>query len=271
MVSISDSDISVIARKLIPRSLRDVLRANWKRMALSRDKRLRAREIAEVGPARRWSSLQLTEVNFWDELLKSDEAQRLARMNPARPLQPYLMKLIDAPTRSRVEILDVGAGPMTFVGHKWPDCEIHVTAIDPNAPEYDRLLAKYQIEPPCRTQFGYMEDLSSVVPMSFFDLVHARNCVDHSKDPLRAIQEMVSAAKPGCCVFLNHYISEGRRNEYAGPHQWNLFPRDGRFCIDRPGMEPIDVAEALKEAAEVSVGPSPHGPEWFTVTIKRSV
>jgi SAM-dependent methyltransferase len=266
---LSESSIAVIAKRIIPRPLRDVLRPYWNRRGPSLDEQLRAQEISQVGPAQRWSSLQLIEINFWDELLRSDEAQRAARMNPARPLQPYLMKLIDRPPRSRVEILDVGAGPMTFVGHKWPDCEIHITAIDPNAPEYDRLLAKYQIEPPCRTKFGYMEDLSSVVPMSFFDLVHARNCVDHSKDPLRAIQEMVRAAKPGCCVFLNHYISEGRRNEYAGPHQWNLFPRDGRFYIDRPGIRPIDVGEELKGAAEVSVSPSLHGSKWFTVTIRR--
>jgi SAM-dependent methyltransferase len=270
VISFLGSNISDIAKKIVPRPLRDVLRPYWNRVASSFDEKVRAREIAHVGPAQRWSSLQLSEINFWDDLLRNDEAQRLARMNPARPLQRYLTKLIDASPGSRVEILDVGAGPLTFVGGIWTDHEVHITAIDPNAVEYDQLLAKYQIEPPCRTKLGYMEDLSSVVPLSFFDLVHARNCVDHSKDPLRAIQEMVRAAKPGCCVFLNHCISEGRRNKYDGPHQWNLFPREGRFYIDRPGIKPIDVGEEINGSAALSVGPSLHGPEWFTVTIRRS-
>jgi SAM-dependent methyltransferase len=145
-----------------------------------------------------------------------------------------------------------------------------LSALDPNAPEYDRLLAKHEIEPPCRTRFGYVEDLSSTVPGSFFDLVHARNCIDHSKDPLKAISQMVWAAKPGGCVLLNHLISEGRRNRYSGPHQWNLFPRRSRFYVDRPGIRPIEVnAETFPSIAAVAVGASPDGPEWFTVTIRR--
>ncbi|HET7892216.1 MAG TPA: methyltransferase domain-containing protein, partial [Candidatus Sulfotelmatobacter sp.] len=115
-----------------------------------------------------------------------------------------------------------------------------------------------------------VEDLGSVVPHSFFDLVHARNCIDHSKDPLQAIREMVRAVKPGCCVYLNHWISEGRRNKYSGPHQWNLFHHDGRFLVDRPGMYPVDVgAETVKGIADVTVVPSPDGAEWFAVTIRR--
>lgn len=61
----------------------------------------------------------------------------------------------------------------------------------------------------------------------------------------------MQAAKPGCSVFLSHYISEGRRNHYGGPHQWNLFPREGRFLIDRPGLRAIDVGERLQGIADV--------------------
>lgn len=246
-----------------------VFRPLWSRIAPgSRDARRREREISKIGPTQRWQGLQQDEIRFWEDLLGSDQAQRAARMNPERPFQPYLMKLIEAPA-GRVEVLDVGAGPMTFLGHKWPGCEIHITAIDPNAAEYDRILAKLGITPPCRTKFGYVEELASVVPMSFFDLVHGRNCIDHSKDPVKAIDDMVQAVKPRGCVFLNHYISEGRRNGYGGPHQWNLFPRNGRFYVDRPGITPIDISKRLEDLADVSIGPPLHGPESFTVTIHR--
>lgn len=249
--------------------LPNVLRPFFNRvLARSEHARRREREISKIGPSQRWQRLQQEEINYWEELLGADQAQRAARMNPDRPFQPYLMKLIEAPS-TRVEILDVGAGPMTFLGHKWPGCEIRITAIDPQAAEYDRILAQLGITPPCRTKFGYVEDLDSVVPISFFDLVHARNCIDHAKDPIKAIEEMVRAVKPGGCVFLNHYISEGRRNEYGGPHQWNLFPRDGRFYVDCPGMKAVDMTERLDKVAEVSLGPPLHGPESFTVIIRR--
>ena len=183
-------------KRIVPAPLRNVLRPYWNRMASSPSEgERRAQEIAEVGPAQRWEGLQQGEIDYWDEMLGS------IRMNPKRPLQPYLMNLIDAPLGSRLELLDVGAGPMTFLGHKWQGREIYITALDPNASEYDRLLAKHELDPPCRTTVGYVEDLSAFVQMSSFDLVHARNCIDHSKDPLKAIDQMVCAAKPGCCVF----------------------------------------------------------------------
>jgi SAM-dependent methyltransferase len=250
---------------MVPARVRDVLRPFWGNAAkTSNEGDRRAQEIADVGPAQRWDGLQQHELDFWDNALAS------VRTNPNKPLQEHLRKLIDAGPGSKVEILDVGAGPLTYLGQKWPERELGITALDPNAAEYDRLLAKHCIEPPCRTVFGYVEDLSSVVPESFFDLVHARNCIDHSKDPLKAIREMVRAVKPGCCVYLNHWISEGRRNKYGGPHQWNLFHRDGRFLVDRPGMEPVDVGtETVNGVADVTVVPSPDGAEWFAVIIRR--
>lgn len=244
--------------------LPNVLRPLWSRIALpSADARRREREIKSLGPVQRWEGLQKDEIDFWDHVLST------TRLNPGKPLQAYLVKLIEAAPGSRVEILDVGAGPLTFLGFRWPERDVHIMALDANAAEYDRLLEKHGIEPPCRTKLGHAEDLASVVPTSFFDLVHARNCIDHSKDPIKAIKEMVRAAKPGGCVFLNHIMNEGRRNRYSGPHQWNFFPRDSRFYIDRPGLQPVDMARELGKEAEVTVEASPDGPQWFTVTIRR--
>ena len=253
-----------VLKKMLPTPLRNILRPYWNRI-LPSEAELRARKIAEVGPAQLWRRVQDHEIGFWDDLLGSTQ---MPRMNANRGLPAYVTELIPQPG-ARVEILDVGSGPMTILGDHWRGRDVRITAIDANAAEYDRLLAKHGITPPCRKKFGYAEDLGSIVPVSSFDLVHARNCIDHSKDPLRAIEHMVRAVKPGCCVFLNHYISEGRRNQYAGPHQGNLFPLGGRFFVDRPGMRPVDIGEMLKGRADVTIGSSPHGAEWFTVTIRR--
>lgn len=264
--------VPAIAKAILPLSVRDALRPYWKRIADPPGEVRRAREIKKLGPVHRWPAAQKEEIDFWDKVLNRElwPEVRDRHSDPNLPLQPYLIELLDNPPGSRVEILDVGSGPLSFLGKKWEGRELHITAIDPNAGSYDALLLKYGIDPPVRARPGYAEELTSVVPASAFDLVHARNCIDHSKDPLRAIAEMVRAVKPGCYVFLNHKICEGRSELYTGPHQWNFFPEDGHFFIERPGMARVDVGSiVLGGLADVSVGASADGPAWFSVTIKR--
>jgi SAM-dependent methyltransferase len=277
--------VAVVTKKVLPMSVRNVIRPAWHRILLQHDMqneiRIRARAIAKIGPAERWSSLQSDELDFWNRVLDARNVDpemwpdlRNVRSDPTLPLQEYLKELLNAPLGTHVEILDVGAGPLTILGKTWDGRHVHITAIDPNAVAYDELLARHGIDPPCRTRFGYAEDLSTVVPLASFDLVHARNCMDHSKDPIKAISEMVRAVKPGCYVFLNHKMCEGRVEKYIGPHQWNFFPRRGRFYIERPGMHAVDVGATLKKIADVSIARSPDGPsadgtEWFVAKIKR--
>jgi SAM-dependent methyltransferase len=271
------STVSLVARKLIPMPLRNVLRPYWQRIVVGSDEKIRVREIAKLGPEKRWGRFHDEEIDFWDRVLDVRNVDtalwpetRFLRTHPGLLLQGYLTKLIDVPDGSPVEILDVGAGPLTTLGKKWPGHEVHITAVDANAAAYDLLLARQGIEPLFRTVPGCAEELSSVVPASSFDLVHARNSIDHTKDPLKAIREMVSVVKPGRYVFLNHKISEGRVEKYTEYHQWNFFPQRSRFYIERPGMRPVDVGgKTLKGIADVTVGPSPDGPGWFSVTIKR--
>jgi SAM-dependent methyltransferase len=184
------------------------------------------------------------------------------------PLQPQITELLDA-SSGVVKILDVGAGPLTSLGKKWGSREIAITAIDPHAKEYDALLARLGIEPACRTTVGSAEELSKFLPGSHFDLVHARNSMDHSKDPFQAIREMVKVVRPGKYVLLDHKIREGEAEEYWEYHQWNFFPRRSRFYIERPGMRAVDVGKTLSGIADVSVGPSPDGPEHFCAKIRR--
>jgi len=231
-------------------------------------------EIATLGPAQRWSEIQKDEIVFWDKELSGQGgwADEVRRRQSDMPLHEDLAVLIDAPLGARVKILDVGAGPLTSVGTIWSGRTVFVTAIDPEAAEYDRLLAKYGIIPPCRTAFGDAENLSRFVQSSAFDLVHARNCIDHSRDVLMAVSEMVQAVKPGRYVYLNHHVREGRNERYSMNHQWDMFPRRGRFYVERPGMRAVDVGETtLKGIAEVSVGPSPDGDGWFVAKIRRKI
>lgn len=262
--------VPFMARLVLPMPVRNRIRPLWDRFA---GQRQRMQEIATLGPAHRWKEVQKDEVVFWDRELsgRGEWPEYIRRMSdPNFPLQGYLTVLIDAPPGSTVRILDVGAGPLTFLGTKWEGRTVSITALDPEAAEYDRLLAKHGIIPPCRTVFGDAENLYKFVAAASFDLVHARNCIDHSRDALLAIKEMVKAAKPGCYIYLHHKIREGRTERYEMNHQWDMFPHRGRFYVERPGMRRVDVGQLLSGAAEVvALGASPDRTDMFTVTIRR--
>ena len=260
--------ISGIAKKVLPMPLRNVVRPYWDRL-------MRIEEIKRLGPAARWPSITKDEVPFWYSLLDENNHDpnlwwgpetRAIWTNPEMLLEDYLTALIKTP-EPRVKILDVGAGPLTSLGKKWPGHNIEITAIDANAPEYDLLLQKLGINPLVRTTYGIAEELS--FPSSSFHLVHAQNSIDHCRDPIKVILEMVRVVRPGCCVYLDHRIREGRVEKYMTNHQWDLFPKRGRFYVERPGMKATDVGPLIGECATVSVGPSRNGRDWFSVTIRR--
>jgi len=231
-----------------------------------------AKPVAKVTPLQYWTEGQTSELAFWDRVLTGKDEwpeTRPLRTDPNLPLQDYLTSLIGLSAGSTVRILDVGAGPLTCLGKKWEGRDVRITAVDANAMHYDRLLEKHGIIPLCRTILGFAEELSKVAPESSFDLVHARNCIDHSQDPLKAIDEMLRAVKPGCYVFLNHAIREGAAQLYEGPHQWDFFPKRGSFYIARPGRMSVNVSKRLRRRATVDVRTSPDGPSWFVACLRK--
>ncbi len=101
-----------------------------------------------------------------------------------------------------------------------------------------------------RTRQCETERLTDLFERNTFDIAVARNTLDHSYDPIRAMRQMLEVVKPGCCIVLEHAQNEGDEEGYAGLHQWNLSVEDDRFFVWRRGVR-IDVANALADVAEV--------------------
>ncbi len=97
-----------------------------------------------------WLAGHRDEIAFWDEWLATrgglwpDSFRN--RIDPQRPLQPFFEALLP-PDCMQARILDVGAGPLTFVGFQSPKRSLEVVAVDPLAPAYDDLLARHGIQP----------------------------------------------------------------------------------------------------------------------------
>lgn len=183
-----------------------------------------------------WRMSLPSEVHFWDDYIRTcgqccEAADEFAfRISPDSELQTWLQELLPKPEDAALKFLDVGAGPLTWIGKKWGARRIQITALDPLADSYNKILDHYGLNPPVRTAAIAGEDLLKVFPVDSFDLAFARNSLDHSYDVPQVIKNMVSVTKPGGIVFLWHAQNEGERYNYQGLHQWN-FRKEGDALI----------------------------------------
>jgi SAM-dependent methyltransferase len=222
-----------------------------------------------------WKMGISSEIRFWQRYLSTggltwkEEFQR--RLAPGSLMDDHLVRLLEKaePGEPAYHVLDVGAGPLTSLGKTAPGKVIHVRAVDPLADDYDMLLAEAKVEPPVRTEKCRGEDLDTVFGENTFHLTHARNCLDHSEEPVRAIEQMMKVTKPLGFVYLEHWTDEGEAEEYRGLHQWNFRCEDGHFIIWNLKSR-TDLADVLGTRAtiECKSGTS-EGKSVVMVTIRK--
>jgi SAM-dependent methyltransferase len=182
-----------------------------------------------------WEAGIAHEVQFWDRYFKTKgldwPKDYQERLNPNSPLSEYHRQFVDQLPTESVQILDVGAGPLTVIGKTHPTKQLNITATDALASYYDKLLTKYQVVPPVQTQLCKAENLMQRYEANSFDFVNAQNAVDHSEEPIRVIEDMIRLVKPGCYVALRHGENEAELEDYLGFHQWNFTIQDEAFVI----------------------------------------
>jgi SAM-dependent methyltransferase len=192
-------------------------------------------QFFHLEPKTKWNAGLKSEVRYWDSYIQTKGLQRPEiyelKFDPDLPLQPRPAALLLP--QAEIHILDVGAGPLTYLGRKFHGESINITAVDPLANDYDRILAKYQVQPLIRTEKLDGEELTTRFHSNSFDLVFARNSIDHSYDPEKVILQMIDVVKPGRYVLLEHMPNEANKNHYIGLHQWDFFiSADGDFLIN---------------------------------------
>ena len=163
-----------------------------------------------------WVSGLDGELHFWDQWLATQGLQWpddfQSRLDPHREIEPWLLCEVD---NGPVRVLDVGSGPLTCLGFYHRGRRVELTACDPLAPFYAELIAKHGVSCPVPTQLGFAEDLSAFFSLDEFDVVHCRNALDHSFEPVRGIEEMLLVLKPGGQIVLSHVINEAEHGQYG--------------------------------------------------------
>jgi SAM-dependent methyltransferase len=170
------------------------------------------------------------------------------RMDPDMPLNVELAQHAEKLAKETIDILDVGAGPVTTVGKVMPGKTIKLTPTDVVAADYDRLIDEFKAPVPVRTIYADAEKLAEKFGKDSFDIVFAQNCVDHMERPLLAIDGMIDCCRPGGLVFLRHQENEGKSNNYSRLHHWDFFLDDAtqHFKIRHVHGELHDISERTK-------------------------
>ncbi len=204
-----------------------------------------------------WGKQVGHEATFWRDWIATrafgDEQDFAYRLDPDAPLrEPLIFERIDR-FDDEISIIDVGAGPLTTLGKTYPGKRIRIEAVDPLARQYDAILAEANIDPPVRTVFAEGERLLDDFGPESFDVAYSANALDHSYDPARAIENMLTVVRAGGFVALRHHHNEAERKNYLGLHQWNFDEREGRLIVwNREAVH--DINERLGERADVHCG-----------------
>jgi len=217
------------------------------------------------------------EVDYWHQWLATkggkwgDDYNH--RFDPsAEVADPALREVVAKLPGDRAAILDVGSGPVSTVGYRFPGKTITLVPVDPLADEYDRLLAKTDVRPPVRATREVGEHLLKRFGLGRFDIAYARNAIDHAVDPLLIVENMIAVVRQGGYVVLRHVRNEGVRQDYVQLHQWNFDRRENHFIAWRPSEE-INVSAALRDVDDIRCSIEPGSEtepvEWIVCTLRK--
>jgi len=154
-------------------------------------------------------------------------------------------------------VLNTGSGPLAPSPLNCGDGahselgSVPVVAVDGLARFYLRVYDFLDLRPPHVSGQCEVEELRACFPRNHFDVVHMRNALDHTMDPVVGLEQMLEVVRPGGRVLLRHAINEGLPGQFQfGLHQWS-FDATRRastphFVIWNPMLR-VDVTKSLLE------------------------
>jgi SAM-dependent methyltransferase len=215
------------------------------------------RALMHSGRGRRlwWRTRKSSEVHFWAAWLvgapgtEQWASDRESRLDPNTQIRDPLVRAeLERNPAEDISILDVGAGPVTNLGFRYPGKTLTIVAVDPLADEYERLLRDAHLDPPIRTIRVAGEELLEHFGSRRFDIAYAINSLDHSADPFTIISNMAAVVRTGGIVLLRHKRNEGESALYGGLHQWNFDVVDDSLLVWNNAVE-VNLGSALEGRA----------------------
>lgn len=148
--------------------------------------------------------------------------------------------------------LDVGSGPLSSCGSETQKADLHLVAVDPLANIYSAIKAKYKVNTKIKPKYCMVERLGESFSANMFDVVHMRNSLDHSYNPILGIAQLIYVCKLGGRIILRHYDNVAKNEKYNGMHQWNLVTDNDSFFIWRKDKK-FDIGKVFEKNIDIEL------------------
>lgn len=148
--------------------------------------------------------------------------------------------------------LDVGSGPLSSCGSETQKADLHLMAVDPLANVYSAIKAKYNVNTKIKPRYCMVERLGENFSENKFDVVHMRNSLDHSYNPILGISHLIYVCKIGGKIILRHYDNVAKNEKYNGMHQWNLVTDNDSFFVWRKKKK-IDIGKMFEKYIDIEM------------------
>lgn len=200
-----------------------------------------------------------SEINFWSKYIADNKNTIFKKKN--FEFEEYIIS-------KNTKFLDVGSGPSSCVGTETEKTNLQFFAVDPLAHIYKLIKRENKLKTIVDPQFAMVECLNDKFPENEFDIVHMRNALDHSFNPLYGILQMLYIAKVGGKVILRHLENEAIAQNYNGFHQWNLCAEENDYVVWRKDIK-VKLSEFLGNIADVKIQQEENGIVRIILTKKN--
>lgn len=138
--------------------------------------------------------------------------KRVKHFNVPQPLMAELVGLIG--DKKSVKIADIGSGPYSKIGRILNGVNVEVYPSDKN--NFKAFWESKGLIPSLPIEIQNMEKLT--YESDYFDIVYCANALDHTKNALAAVKELIRVTKRGGYVYLVCYLDQQLTGHM---HYWN--------------------------------------------------
>ena len=130
-----------------------------------------------------------------------------------------------------LKTLEIGSGPNSNLSY-WVDNNLlDVTAIDPLADVYDKIMKKLNYKYPITPIKLKAEELLEHFKKESFHIIFAQNSLDHVEDPIKCFNNANYLLKKGGLLFVCSNIKEGTRKTWTGMHKFDIYVKNNELIL----------------------------------------